>query len=104
MIDDLHSDAPGLWLGERTGGVTIQRGPGFFVDLGFEGGLERAVGVVGTEEVGVADEETFFVVVSVDEPASAFWTVTTDFRLDIGSHYASAGIPDWVVVRYQQEG
>ena len=43
--------------------------PGFLVDLGFEGGLEGFVGVVGAEEVGVADEEALLVVVGVYEPA-----------------------------------
>ena len=47
----------------------LQRRPGFGVDLGLERGLERAVGVVRAEEVGVADEEAFFVVIGVDEPA-----------------------------------
>ena len=43
--------------------------PGVAVDLGLEGGLERLVGVVGAQEVGVADEEALLVVVGVDEPA-----------------------------------
>ena len=38
------------------------------VDLGAEGALELAVGVVGAEEVGVADEEALAVVIGVDEP------------------------------------
>lgn len=37
--------------------------------LGFEGDFEGLVRVVSPEEVGVTDEETFFVVVVVDEPA-----------------------------------
>ena len=40
-----------------------------FVDLGAEGALEPGVGVVGAEEVGVANEEELAVVVGVDEPA-----------------------------------
>ena len=43
--------------------------PGLVVDLGLERGLEALVGVVGAEEVGVADEEALLVVVGVDEPA-----------------------------------
>jgi len=39
------------------------------VDLGSEGAFELAVGVVGSEEVGVADEEALAVVIGVDEPA-----------------------------------
>lgn len=50
------------------------------VDFRFQRGLESAVGVVGTEEVGVADEEAFFVVVGVDEPAGdAVGAVADDF-------------------------
>ena len=38
-------------------------------DLGLQRCLERLVGVVRAEEIGVADEEAFLVVVGVDEPA-----------------------------------
>ena len=47
----------------------LQRRPGFCVDLGLQRRLQRAVGIVRAEEVGVADEEALFVVVGVDEPA-----------------------------------
>ena len=54
--------------------------PGVAVDLGLEGGLERLVGVVGAQEVGVADEEALLVVVGVDEPAGdAVGAVAADF-------------------------
>ena len=80
VIDNFHSDASGLGFVEGTGGVAIQRGPGFFVDLGLECGLERTIGVVRAQEVGVADEETFLVIISVDEPArNSLWTVATHF-------------------------
>jgi hypothetical protein len=69
VVDHLDRDAPGGGLGERAGDVAVEALPGFLVDLGLEGGLERLVGVVGAEEVGVADEEALFVVVGVDEPA-----------------------------------
>ena len=79
MVDDFYGDAPGLGFGEGAGGVAIQRGPGFFVNLGFDRGLERAVGIVRAEEIGVADEEAFFVVVGVDEPAgNAVGSVAAD--------------------------
>ena len=58
----------------------MQRFPGFLVDFGFEGRLERLVRVVGAEEVGVADEEALFVVVGIDEPAGdAVGVVAADF-------------------------
>ena len=80
MIDHLHGDTARLWFVERSGSVAVEGGPGFFVNLGFEGGFERAVGVVRAEEIGVTDEEAFFVVVGVDEPASdAFGAVAADF-------------------------
>ncbi len=64
-----YGDAAGLGFVEGAGGVAVQGGPGFFVDLGFQRCFQGAVGVVLAEEVGVADEEAFFVVVGVDEPA-----------------------------------
>ena len=62
VVDDFHGDAAGLEFVEGAGGVAIQCCPGFSIDLGFERGLERAVGIVRAEEVGVADEEAFFVI------------------------------------------
>ena len=38
VVDHLHSDPAGLWSVERPGGVAVQSGPGFGIDLGFEGG------------------------------------------------------------------
>ncbi len=42
-----YGDAAGLGFVEGARGVAVQGGPGFFVDLGFEGGFQGAVGVVG---------------------------------------------------------
>ena len=63
VVDDLDGDAAGLGFGEGPRGVATEGGPGFPVDLGLEGGLEGLVGIVGAEEVGVADEEALLVVV-----------------------------------------
>ncbi len=49
--------------------IAVQRPPCVRVDLRLQRRLQRAVRVVGAEEVGVADEERFLVVVRVDEPA-----------------------------------
>ena len=58
----------------------MERGPGFLVDLGFEGGLQGLVRIVRAEKIGVADEEALFVVVGVDEPAGdAVGVVAADF-------------------------
>ena len=90
MVDDLDSDAAGLGFVEGAGGVAIERRPGFGVDLGLERGLERAVGVVGAEEVGVADEEAFFVVVGVDEPAGDTVGAVADDFAGLGFEYIHA--------------
>ena len=79
VIDDLHRDPPRFRLGERARSIAVEALPGFLVDLGLEGRLQRLVGVVGAEEIGVADEEAFLVVVGVDEPAGdAFGAVGLD--------------------------
>ena len=71
---------PEVGFVEGAGGVAVERGPGFFVDLGLERGLERFVGIVRAEEIGVADEEALFVVVGIDEPAGdAVGAVAADF-------------------------
>ena len=50
------------------------------VDFGLKGGFQCFVRFVGTKEIGVANEEAFFVLVGVDEPAGdAFGTVAVDF-------------------------
>ncbi len=78
---------PDFGLVERPRGVAVQRRPGFRVDLGLQRGLQRAVGIVRAEEVGVADEEALLVVVGVDEPAGdAVGAVADDF--------AGAGMED----------
>ena len=52
------------------GDLAAEALPRFGVDLGFQRGLERLVGVVHRAgEVGVADEEALAVVVGVEEPA-----------------------------------
>ena len=80
MVDYFHRDPAILGFLERSRCITVQGRPGFFVDLSLKCGLQRAVGVVGAQEVGVADEEAFFVVVGVDEPAGdAVGTVADDF-------------------------
>ena len=57
-----------------------ERLPGVAVDFRLEGGLQRLVGIVGAQKVGVADEEALLVVVGVDEPAGdAVGAVAADF-------------------------
>ena len=50
------------------------------VNFGLQRSLQGAVGVVGAEEVGMADEEASFVVVGIDEPTgNAVGPVANDF-------------------------
>jgi len=69
VVDDLDGDATGRWFLEGAREVAVERFPGVLVDLGLECGLERLVGVVLAQEVGVAHEEALTVVVRVQEPA-----------------------------------
>src|SRR5258707_1276944 len=87
MVDDLYSDAPQLELVERARGVAVEGRPRLLVNLGLERGLQRSVGIVGSKEVRVADEETLLVVVGVDEPAG-------DAIRAIAAHLTHIGIED----------
>lgn len=50
------------------------------MDFGLEGGLGGFVGIAGAEKIGMADEEAFFVVIGIDEPAGdAFGSAGADF-------------------------
>ena len=87
MVNDFHRDSTGLRLIERTRYVAMERGPSFFVDLGFQRCLERLVGIVGAQEIGVADEETLLVVVGIDEPAG-------DAVGAVAANFAGSGMED----------
>jgi len=69
VVDHLDRDAAGCRFGKGPGDVAVEARPGLFVDLGLEGGLERLVGVVGAEKIGLANEKALLVIVGVDEPA-----------------------------------
>ena len=68
VVDDFDGDTAGLGFGKGAGSVTVERFPGFPVDIGFERRLEGFVRVVGAKEIGVPQEEALLVVVGVDEP------------------------------------
>ena len=94
MIDHLHGDAARGRFGERSRSVAVKGFPSFLINLGLEGGLESLVGVVGTEEVGVADEEALLVVVAIDEPAGdAVGGGAADFA-GVGVEYIDSVDPD----------
>ena len=87
MVNHLHGDAAGFGLIEGPGGVALEGGPSLLVDLGLEGGLERLVGIVRPQEIGVADKEALLVVVRVDEPAG-------DAVGTVADHFARLGLED----------
>lgn len=68
MVNDFDGEAACFRFGERARHVAIEGFPGFFVDLGFQAGLQRLVGIVRAKKIGMADKEAFFVVIRVDEP------------------------------------
>jgi hypothetical protein len=69
VIDHLDRDPARLRLLERARRVGVETRPGFLVDLSFQRRLQRLVGVVGAEEIGVANEEALAVVIGVNEPS-----------------------------------
>ena len=76
---------PDSGLGEWARHVAVERCPSVCIDLGLEGGLQRLVRVIGSEEVGVANEERLFVVVGVDEPAG-------DAIRPVAAHLSRVGV------------
>ena len=87
MIDDFDCYAAGGGFVEGAGGVAVEGGPGLLVDFCFERGFQGFVGVIGTQEIGMADEEALLVVVRVDEPAG-------DAFGAIAPHLAGVGVED----------
>ena len=69
MIDDFDGDAAGFGLGERARDGAVQGFPRFLVNLRTQTGFERLIRIVLAEKIGVAHEETFLVVIRVNEPA-----------------------------------
>src|SRR5271168_1833964 len=69
MVDDFDGDAAGGGFGEGARDVAVETRPGLLVDLGPQCRFQRLVGVGGgAEEIGVADEEAFLVVIGGDKP------------------------------------
>ena len=87
MVDDFDGDAAGLGFGEGSGGVAVERFPGFPVDFGFERRLEGFVRVVCAEKVCVPHEKALLVVVGVDEP-------TGDTVCAVAADLAGVGMED----------
>lgn len=69
MIDDLRGDAATFGFLERPVGVAVESVPGLRGRFWPCGGFQCAVGIVGEQEGGMADENALLVVVGIDEPA-----------------------------------
>ncbi len=79
MIDHFHRDSLSGRPLEGAGGGAIQAGPGVFVDLGLQCGFQALIRVIGAQEICVADEEAFLVIIGIDEPGGdAIRVVRTD--------------------------
>ena len=46
VVDDLDGNASGFGFVERSGSVAVEAFPCGFVNFGFQGGLERFIGIV----------------------------------------------------------
>lgn len=60
-INHLHRNPAGLRFRERRRLIAAERGPGFDINFWQQCRLESIVGIIGSQEVGVAHEEAFFV-------------------------------------------
>ena len=69
VVDDFDGDLAGLGLVKGAADGGIKGLPGRFVNIGPEGAFELFVGLIGTGEIGVADEEALAVAIGVNEPA-----------------------------------
>lgn len=67
MIDHFHRDPPAVRAFKGTRRIGVECAPRLLVDLRLQCGFERGIGIIRAQEIGVADEEAFFVVIGVDE-------------------------------------
>jgi hypothetical protein len=69
VVDHFDGDPPGGGGRERARRSGIEARPSVLVDLISQRRLQRLVRIISAEEVGLADEEAFLVIIAVDEPA-----------------------------------
>src|ERR1043166_2196993 len=69
MVNHLYRDPAFCRAGERARSVTVERLPGFAINFRLQGRLQGAIGIIRSQEIGVADKEAFLVVIGVNEPA-----------------------------------
>ena len=69
MVNDFDGNLAGLGLVEGAADGGIKGLPGRLIYIGPEGAFELFVGLIGTGEIGVADEEALAVAIGVNEPA-----------------------------------
>src|SRR5262245_15797361 len=72
VIDHLHGNTALRWLVERTRCIAVQRCPGFEIDLRFQGRFQCIVGIVRTEELGMADEEAKICAPKIRRPQATY--------------------------------
>ena len=70
MVDHLNRDPPRFRFLKRPGSIAVQGLPGILVDLSFQRGLERFVGIIGTQKIGMPNKEGFFVFQSLPDTTS----------------------------------
>ncbi len=87
MVDDFDGDLAGFRFVEGVTFGGVLGITGFFVDFGFEGTFEFVKGLIRSGEVGVADEETLFVVIGIDEPAG-------DLIRSVAADFSGGGVVD----------
>lgn len=87
VVDDFDGDLAGFRFVEGVTFGGVLGITGFFVDFGFEGTFEFVKGLIRSGEVGVADEETLFVVIGIDEPAG-------DLIRSVAADFSGGGVVD----------
>ncbi|MCK9199873.1 MAG: hypothetical protein M0P59_06205 [Gallionella sp.] len=89
----------------RARGVAVKDAQAFFEALRFGSGFVGFVGIICAKEICVADEEVFFVVVGVDEPAGdTFNAIAANRMLEkfVGHLVVVLDLTQWQMVSRRQ--
>ena len=87
--------------GEGAGYIAVESSPGVKVDLGLQRRLERLVGIVRAEEVGVADEKALLIIVGINEPAGDAICTVASYLAGVRMEHVDAvdPYPDFIAHR-----